>query len=215
MEGLLWIVALPGVSLLLSIIALRRSERARKMIADDLVSKIKQDYDTFMSRIARVKINLADTRAGAPEEQRERIDRINQELEEIEREARRDLGRIQEPTEHTHARHEELLRGIRRLEARAQLVEVKSEIVRAQRLASQSEFVAAEELLETAASRMREIRATLGRGQQDPAFVEIVTALQDALRAVRNRAENTRRKLQDVLSETDSLLGTFEQPGVR
>lgn len=206
-------LALPGVGLLLSIIALRRSERARKMLADDLAARIKKDYDAFMARIARVRISLADTRAGAPEELRERIDRINQELEELEAEARRELGRVQEPTEGAHRRHEELLRGMRRLEARAQLVEVKSEIVRAQRLASHSEFVAAEELLETSASRMRDIRATLGRGEGDPAFVEIVTALQDALRAVRNRAENTRRKLQDVLSETDSLLGTFEQPG--
>ncbi len=206
-------LALPGVGLLLSIIALRRSERARKMLADDLAARIKKDYDAFMARIARVRISLADTRAGAPEELRERIDRINQELEELEAEARRELGRVQEPTEGAHRRHEELLRGMRRLEARAQLVEVKSEIVRAQRLASQSEFVAAEELLETSASRMRDIRAALGRGESDPAFVEIVTALQDALRAVRNRAENTRRKLQDVLSETDSLLGTFEQPG--
>src|SRR5690606_32801510 len=147
----------------------------------------KKDYDSFMGRIARVKISLADTRAGAPEDLRERIDRISEELEEIELEARRDLGRVQEPTEGTHVRHEELLRSMRRLEARAQLVEVKSEIVRAQRLASQSEFVASEELLETAAARMRDIRATLGRGERDPAFVEIVTALHDALRAVRNR----------------------------
>ncbi|HEU4615929.1 MAG TPA: hypothetical protein VFS15_27720 [Kofleriaceae bacterium] len=93
MEGL-WMLALPGVGLLLSIIALRRSERARKMLADDLAARIKKDYDAFMARIARVRISLADTRAGAPEELRERIDRINQELEELEAEARRELGRV-------------------------------------------------------------------------------------------------------------------------
>lgn len=183
------------------------------MLADDIAARLQKDYDNFIGRIARAKISLADTRAGASEELRERIDRLGEELEEIEREARRDLARLQqEPTRRARIKHEELLRDMQRLEARVQLLEVKSEIVRAQRLASQSEFVAAEELLEAAASRMRDIRARLGRGEGDPAFVEIMSALQDALRAVRNRAENTRRKLQDVLSETDSLLGTFEQP---
>ena len=216
MEGLLWMLAVPGISLLTSIIALRRSERARKMLAADIVIRLKKDYDAFMRRIARAKISLADTRAGAPEDLRERIDRISQELDELAFEARRDLGRIQhEPTQRAQARYEELLRHMQRLEARAQVLEVNSEIVRAQRLASQSEFVAAEELLEAAASRMRDIRATLGRGAHDPAFVEIMSALQDALRAVRNRAENTRRKLQDVMSETDALLGTFEHRGVQ
>lgn len=210
-----WMLALPGVSLLLSLIALRRSERARRMMADDIAVRLKKDYDAFMSRIARTKISLADTRAGAPDELRERIDRISQELEEIALEARRDLGRIHEPTRRAHVRYEELLRHMQRLEARAQLLEVNSEIVRAQRLANQSEFVAAEELLEAAASRMRDIRTTLGRGDSDPAFAEIMSTLQDALRAVRNRAENTRRKLQDVMTETDALLGTFEQADAR
>lgn len=186
------------------------------MMADDILVRLKKDYDAFMSRIARAKISLADTRAGAPEELRERIDRISQELDEVADEARRDLGRIQhEPTRRAHLRYEALLRHMQRLEARAQLLEVNSEIVRAQRLANQSEFVAAEELLEAAATRLRDIRATLGRGDSDPAFAEIMSTLQDALRAVRNRAENTRRKLQDVMSETDALLGTFEQAEAR
>ncbi len=213
MEGLLWMLAVPGISLLMSLIALRRSERARKMLADDIVVRLKKDYDTFMNRIARARISLADIRSGAPDELRQRIDRISQELEELASEAQRDLARVQrEPTRRAHRRYEDLLRHMQRLEARADLLEVHSDIVRAQRLASQSEFVAAEELLEAAASRMRDIRATLGRGDHDPAFVEIMSTLQDALRAVRNRAENTRRKLQNVMSETDALLGTFEQP---
>jgi hypothetical protein len=206
----LWMLAVSGISLLVSTLALVRSDRARKMLADDIAARLQKDYDNFIGRIARAKISLADTRAGASEELRERIDRLGEELEEIAREARRDLERLQhEPTRRARIKHEELLRDMQRLEARVQLLEVKSEIVRAQRLASQSEFVAAEELLEAAASRMRDIR---GRGEGDPMFAEIMVALQDALRAVRNRAENTRRKLQDVLSETDSLLGTFEQP---
>ncbi len=180
----LWLLALPGTSLLVSIIALRRSERARKMVAEDLISRLKKDHDTFMSRIARAKISLADTRAGAPVELRERIDPSSQQLEEIALEARRDLERLQRgPTRRARLKHEALLRDMEGLEARVQLLEIKSEIVRAQRLTSQSELVAAEKLLEAAASRMRDIRARLGPGNRDPAFMEVMSALRDAVRA--------------------------------
>ena len=100
---------------------------------------------------------------------------------------------------------------VRRVEARATLLQAKAKATRAVGVAGKRDFLRAEQLLEQATGLLRNARETLG---DDHAYDQLLDAVKLALReattAVRTQAEDVRKKIEQVLADTDRLVSTLE-----
>jgi len=100
---------------------------------------------------------------------------------------------------------------VRRVEARATLLQAKAKATRAVGVAGKRDFLRAEQLLEQATGLLRNARETLG---DDHAYDQLLDAVKLALReattAVRAQAEDVRKKIEQVLADTDRLVSTLE-----
>lgn len=90
-------------------------------------------------------------------------------------------------------------------------------MVRAEGMAKRGEFASAEDILEEAITRVREVQTELAAvGREEPSFAHFAGALRQAVRSVRRRADEThKREIEEVIAESDGLLRSLEAEDLR
>jgi hypothetical protein len=183
----------------------------QRLMAEDLAKWMRRGFEDSLARITRAQKRLAEVGRGAAENLRESISLLDIELGEMKKEA--ELGLFHLKTEVSsggHAAQEMLAKRVRRAEGSIQVLVARAEIATAEHLADINELAQAEDLLEDAVSKVREVRMSLSEEVgDDPAFEHVIETLQDALRSVRERAVDHKRRIDSVLAASDSLLASL------
>lgn len=104
-----------------------------------------------------------------------------------------------------------IARGARRVHARVVLLEAKAKARLAQRAASDKDWDRADARLADASELLAEARSILdGDDAFDAELDRFRDALRDAASAVRTRAEDTRRRIDQVLADADLVVTSLE-----
>lgn len=201
------------VSLVLSGVAYWRSGGRRDIEAmhAELRRRVRSGYEASLARIQRAEERLAALRASASVETTKAIEGVRAQLAESRAEIEARLGQLEHGLSvRADAAEQSLERKVLRLEGRAQLLLARTDAARAERLAAAGDFAGAHDSLEEAVARVREVRLRLTNPfEQDPAFQNVVDALLEAIRSVRAQAADHERRIERVLSASDSLVASL------
>lgn len=183
----------------------------RYTAADELARRLRGDHEDTLTRIRRAEARLAELRLEMAAEARSSIDTLRTQLAETRRDVELRLERLKiEVSSHAETAERTLRRRVLRLEGRVQIVMARAEMVRAERVAAKRDFVHAQLLLEAAVSRVREVKMRLGEGfDEDPAFDDVIVALQQAIHSVRADAADDELQLEHVVAAGDCLLASL------
>jgi hypothetical protein len=183
----------------------------QRLMAEDLAKWMRKGFEDSLARIGRAQKRVGELGKEAPENLRASIHALELELGEMRKEA--ELGLFHLKTEVSsggHAAQEALAKRVRRAEGSVQVLVARSEITTAEHLADRNELAQAEDLLEDAVSKVREVRMSLSEEVgDDPAFEHVIETLHEALRSVRERAADHKRRIDSVLAASDSLLASL------
>lgn len=186
--------------------------QAHRALANDLAARIRIGYEETLQAMQRADERLDEIRKGASAGLTRLIDSASRRTAELRRQARAGLDRLRKGASlEAQSAQEAVARRARRLEARVQVLFARGEMFRAERLADKGEFDKAASVLDDAVTRVRDARAktAVGAGQEQ-AFDDVVSALREAVRQVRVRAEGTRAQIERVMAASESLLGSLE-----
>lgn len=104
-----------------------------------------------------------------------------------------------------------IARRARRVHARVLIVEVKGKATLARRAAESHEYDRADTRLAEAIELLGEVRTVLGDDHAyDAQLDSLRSALREAVSAVRTRAEDTRRRIEQVLADADEVIDRLE-----
>jgi chromosome segregation ATPase len=188
--------------------AVHARERA---IAEELRRRVRSGYEDSLARIKRAEERLAQVRETVSAETRQAIDALREQFAEARREIETRLAELKAgASSRAEALQETLQRRVLRMEARAQLIMARADMLRAERLAEKRDFARANDLLEEAVAKVRSVRARLSDPfEDDPAFQNVLDALLEAIRSVRAQAADHERQIERVLSASDALLASL------
>jgi chromosome segregation ATPase len=182
------------------------------LLADQLAQRLRAGYEQSQAHINRLQSRLAEARREATAEVVARIDALSRRLSELAKKADDGLERLKhEVTREMQSAEAGLEREIRRLEADAQILIVRSQMMKAERHAKKGEFSEAEKLLENAVTKTNQIRTVVaGDAVEERALDEVNDALVEAIRRVRSKAESFRREIERVVATSESLLTSLQ-----
>jgi hypothetical protein len=188
--------------------AARARERA---LAEQLSRRIHNGYEDALTRIRRAEQRLAELRENVSDETRQAIDLLRAQLEEARHRIEAGLQQVKEgASSRAEALQESLHRRVLRLEGQALLLLARADIKRAQSLAEKHEFERADDLLQEAVSKVREVRMRLSDPfEDDPAYKNVVITLLDAIRSVRAQAADYEGQIERVLLASDALMASI------
>jgi hypothetical protein len=186
--------------------SLRQKQRAH---SEHLSHGIRAGYEASRERIKRAQSRVAEARKEATAEVTAKLDALARSLTELGKRADDGIDRLkQELTTETQSAEESLAKAVRRLEAQVQILAVRSEMAKAERLTKKGQFRDAEALLEDAVAKTQRIQESLGGDSAaDRAFVEVNDALVEAIRRVR---VNFGREIDRVVTASESLVASLE-----
>ncbi|MBX3188501.1 MAG: hypothetical protein KF819_15910 [Labilithrix sp.] len=218
---ILFALALSLMSIIASLVAILRIsslatsvQRRHRFAADELAVRVRRGLGDLEGRLTRAKDSLAETEREAPEPLRERRDDLCHRLDDVEKDVARVRSRAETHLTSTAASIEEALsRRLRRVEAGIQILSARAAARRAERLAEAGRFAQAEDLLEDAVAKVREVQGRLDDdAKHAQAFAKVIETLHDAIHSVRARARETKHDIASVLDASESLLASLEMP---
>jgi hypothetical protein len=177
-----------------------------------LRAHLRAGYEESIARLRRSRQRLEAIRRELSAELRRGLDSFLFQIAELDREAQAGLVRVEKDVSaRTQLGLQAFDRRVRRLESRVQLLVARNEIVRAERLAEKGSFDPAENLLEDAVFKVREVRSQLADGvADDPTFADVLSSLTSAIRSVREKGEDHKLQIDHVVAVSGSLLATLE-----
>jgi chromosome segregation ATPase len=214
-------ILLSTISLVIASTAYWRSGGAREIArlrselvegADEMRARLRHGYDEALQRIDHMRSLLAEIPPQVAATVRGSIDTLNKELASVRRDVEDELQRLKTSVSaSSQAARDAVATRVRRLEGRVHLLVARGEMARAESRAERGELGAAEDLLEDALMKVREVQTGLGpMFEDDPAFTHLLAALRQASRSVRSRAESRKREIEELIAESDNLLHTLE-----
>lgn len=176
-----------------------------------LARRVRGGYEDSLARIKRAEARLAGTHETLSAETRQAVDALRAQLVAARQEAEAGLqGLESDVSMRAQSAQEALRKRVLRMEGRVQLVAARAEIVRAERLAEKQDFQRANDLLEEAVAKVREVKLRLSDAFEEvPAYNEVLQSLQAAIRSVRQEAADHERRIDRVLSASDRLLASL------
>lgn len=185
--------------------------RKQQLVNEELANRVRTALQESHARATRARHRLAELRKEAAENVHESIDALSRELETIEHEIEEALAKLKtEASSGAQSLQERLAKRVHHIEGSLRLLTARAEIRAAERLADAGKFVEAEDRLEDAVSKVREIKMQIAdEGAEEPAFGPLVDALHDAIRSIRARAADHKRQIDSVLAASDSLLASL------
>jgi hypothetical protein len=204
-----------GVSLVLSAVAYWRAGGRSDVEAlrAELARRIRNGYEDSLARIRRAEQRLAALQESLSAEARQAVDELRAQLAETRQEIEAGLHNLKTGVStRAEAAQEALHKRVLRLEGRAQLLMARADILRAERLAEKGELLHANELLEEAADKVREVKLRYGEAfEGDPIFIEMFLALRAAIRSVHEEAADHQQQIERALSASDALLASLTE----
>jgi chromosome segregation ATPase len=163
-----------------------------------------------LARVRRAQERLGELRDRAEASMRRSIDALGRRLVRVEAEVEESARAPGAAPAREEARRE-LIDRIRHIEASLEVLRARTEISTADRLVETGEYVDAQQLLEDAVARIREVKLRLSDViGDDPAFAPVIDSLTEAIHAVKGRALDHERQLESVLSASDALLAWLD-----
>jgi len=184
----------------------------QKQLTENASRSISEAYRRSLARLTRIAERLEHLKDEAGEGLEARLQAAGRRLQALRQRASQSAKAAKESTfSAAHNAQQALARSIGRLEARTSLLSAKSKIQRAVRQAEHEEFDLAERRLGEAAELVRAARETLGDDRAyDHELERVRNAVRGATSAIRAKAEDSRRRIEHVLREADSLVARFE-----
>ena len=181
-------------------------------LVDHASQSLAAAYDRSRSRLLAAGVRLRSLQESALEGMEvqlqragEQIDALAQRLEHAAHAARSATVAAARATERG------LTVRVSRVQARVVLLEVKAQAVLAERAAGEGQFDRADARLTEAIELLAKARSILG---EDNVYDHQLDAVRDALRhavdSVRSRAEDSRRRIDQVLADADRVVNTLE-----
>ena len=169
-------------------------------------------YESSRERLRDARDALHQGRSTAAQGLQRQLEKAHQQLEAL-------AGRLEE--EARAAGHSTLAAArqveediglrVRRMEARALLLQAKANTTLAVHAASAHDFMLAEQRLAAATDLLRKARAALVDDHAyDDDLDDMEAALHEASAAVKAQAQDTRKKIEQVLTDTDRIVGSLE-----
>lgn len=189
--------------------ALRAKQRE---LVDHASDALTAAYDRSRRRLRAARARLHDLQAAAVEGLEVQLRRAGEQLEALGQKLEHSAAAAKDATV-AAARHAEqsVATRVRRLHARVVLLEVKAKATLARRSAAGEDFDRADTRLSEATDLLRDAQGILGGDDAyDQQLDAIRTALRQAVTAVRNRAEDTRRRIDQVLADADHVVTALE-----
>lgn len=202
---------------------LQRAQAELRRDLDTLRSKQRELVDTATDTLAaaynRSRGELRAVQARIGELGRHTADGLQEQLHKAGNQAQSLLasleqaaGRAKDLTVNGARSVEEgIARRTRRIHARVVLLEVKAKAAMAGRAAADSDFDRADQRLAEASRLLTEARTILANDEViDEQLAAVKTSLLDAVESVRVRAQDTRRRIDAVVADTDRVVGDLE-----
>ena len=184
----------------------------QKELAEALLLAVEEAYEASRQTLHQTAEGLRQLKDEAVEGLEQQIERAQQQLQALERRLEQTAKAARDNTVAAAQKAERVLRvSVRRLEARGSLLYAKACAVLANRWANKGEFLRAEKRLDEATALLALARETLRADHAYDEQLEVVKcALAEATTAVREKAQDVRKRIENVLAETDKLLGSLE-----
>lgn len=184
----------------------------QKELVESASQALAAAYDRSRQRLSAARGNLHQQKEEAVEGLQKQVTLAQQHLEALARNLEDTAHAAKDLTVSTARGAEEAIAlRVRRIEARVTLIRAKAKTTRAQIAAVDEEFERSDRLLTESTDLLRHARETLGDDQAYDAQLDTIkSSLREATLAVRARAEDTRKRIEQVLSDTDNILGTLE-----
>lgn len=179
---------------------------------DALRARLRSGYDESLLRIDHARALLAAIPPQVAATVRGSIDSLNKELSAVRHEVEQELERLKtRASASSQAARDALATRVKQLEGRVRLLVARGEMVRAESLADRGDFAAAEDLLDDALMKVREVQRGLGPlFEGDPAFAHLLATLRQTIRSVQTRAQSRKREIDELIAESDQLLQTLQ-----
>jgi hypothetical protein len=181
-------------------------------VMESISSSLSAAYDASRQRLLHARDVLRQTREEAIRGMEQHLYRAQEQIEAL-------AQRLEEAAQSAKASSISAARNleraisirVRRLEARAILLRARAKMSLAVSAASRDDFVLAEQRLEEAIDLLREADDLLADDHAyDSALDSMKLSLRNATTSVQAHAKNIRAKIEDVLAETDRLIGNLE-----
>jgi len=184
----------------------------QKEFAESVSQSIAAAYETSRQRLQVAREHLRQLKDETVEGLEKQVKRAQEQLDALAQRLEEGAKSAKDATVAAARNVEEAIAlRVRRIEARATLLQAKAEATRAVSSAAKKDFQRAEQLLEEATESLRSARETLG---EDHAYDQLLDAMKLALReatsTVRKQAEDVRQKIEQVLADTDRLVSRLE-----
>lgn len=189
--------------------ALRAKQRE---LVDGAADTLAAAYNRSRSELRSVQTRIGELGRHTAEGLQDQLHRAGNQAQQLLTSLEHAAGQAKSLTV-TAARNAEagIARRARRIHARVVLLEVKANAARAARAAADADFDRADRRLADASQLLAEARAIL---DDDHVIAEGLAAMKlrllDAAEAVRTRAEDTRRRIDTVVADTDRVVGDLE-----
>jgi hypothetical protein len=179
-----------------------------RAVAAQLARSLRESLEESLIRVKRAQMRLAEVAERAAPGLQLPIDDLGQQLGVLRTESEQALVRLRDEVSSRALLVQEMLAArIRHLEAIIEILHARTEVASAEDLAARGAHIEAEELLQDAVARVREVKLRLSDVVgDDPAFAPVIETLTEALHAIRVRGRDQKRRLATVLSASDALL---------
>jgi hypothetical protein len=184
----------------------------QKELVDSASQSLAAAYDRSRQRLAVARENLRQQKEEAVEGLEKQVKLAQSQLEALAKRLEESARAAKDLTvSAAHSAEEAIALRVRRMEARATLMQAKAKATRAQSAAANREFERADQLLAEAADLLRDARETLGEDHAYDAKLDAIkSSLREAANAVHTHAEDIRKRIEQVLADTDRIVSTLE-----
>lgn len=168
-------------------------------------------YERSRARLSSARSRIHRMQEAAVEELENQMRRAGEQLEDLGRRLEQAAYEAKDATvAGARATERGIARRVRRMQARVLILEVKAKAQLAGHAARHRDFDRADARLAGAGDLLAEARTILA----DDAFDDELEAIRDALRhaatSVRSRADDTRRRIEQVLADADRVVTSLE-----
>jgi hypothetical protein len=162
--------------------------------------------------LKRTKEQLARLKDEAIEGLEAQLEHARNQLQALERRLEEGAKSVEDSTlAAAQAAQQALIRSVHRLEAQTWILTAKGKTKSAMSRANDGDFMSAEKRLVEAIELVRDTRDILGEDRVYDAQLRIVAqSLREAVTAVRAKADDVRKRIEQVMSEADTLVSSFE-----
>ena len=189
----------------------------QKELTESIADSLSAAYGRSRERLHAARENLRRQKTETVEGMEKQLQLAQDQLEVLGGRLEEAAGSVKTVAFSTAQRIEEAIAlRVRRLEARASLLQAKAKASRAQTAAAKNDFQRADELLADAADLFQAARETLADDRTYDLQLEAMKqGLRAATSAVRSRAQDTRSRIDRVLADTDRIVGALESDETR